>query len=150
MTATEIAASSGLSEPHGGPFYLDSSVAVRIVLGHSPEAAAWFDDATAGAETTVVSSRLLRTELTRVLRRENRSIAERDQVLDYVGTIPLDHAVLIEAEAIVPHIRSLDAIHLGSALRSGLDGLIIVTHDETMARVAQQLGLRTHDPVVAA
>jgi hypothetical protein len=62
--------------------------------------------------------------------------------------IPLDDAVLHEAEAIVPHVRSLDAIHLGSALRSGLDDLVIVTHDSAVATVAATLGLRVLDPVI--
>lgn len=95
----------------------------------------------------VVSSRLLRTEVTRVLRREGLPVSRRDQLLDYMGTIPLDHAVLNEAEAIVPHLRQLDAIHLASALRSGLEDITIVTHDHTMRDVAEQIGLQTYDPV---
>ena len=53
--------------------------------------------------------------------------------MDDVDTIPLDHAVLQEAEAIIPRIRTLDAIHLASALRSGLEDLVIVTHDIKVA-----------------
>lgn len=127
--------------------YLDSSVAVRLVFGHSRSAARWFDDVTGSDDDRVVSSRLLRTELTRVLRREGLPVADRDQILDYIDTIPLDHAVLLEAEAIVPHIRSLDAIHLASALRAGLDELVVVTHDATMKSVAAAIGLRVMDPV---
>lgn len=56
-----------------------------------------------------VSSRILRTEITRVLRREGLPATDRDQTLHYLDTIPLDHAVLQEAEAIIPHISSLDA-----------------------------------------
>jgi len=131
-------------------YYLDSSVAVRIVLGHSPEAAAWFDATTGSGDDRVLSSRLLRTELTRILRREGLPVTDRDRILDYLDTIPLDHAVLQEAEAIVPHIRTLDAVHLGSALRSGLDDLTIVTHDHAMVAVATQIGFRVHDPVDSA
>lgn len=127
--------------------YLDSSVAVRIILGHSLEAAEWFDVTTGSEDDRILSSRLLRTELTRVLRREGLPVVDRDQILDYVDIVPLDHAVLQEAEAIVPHLRSLDAIHLGSALRCGLDDLTIVTHDHAMAGVATQIGFRVHDPV---
>lgn len=74
-------------------------------------------------------------------------MTDRDQILDYLDIVPLDHAVLQEAEAIVPHSRSLDAVHLGSALRCGLDDLTIVTHDHAMAAVATQIGFRVHDPV---
>jgi predicted nucleic acid-binding protein len=127
--------------------YIDSSVAVRIMLGHSASAAQWFDSTTGRDDDRVVSSRILRTEITRVLRRESLPVADRDQILDYVDTIPLDHAVLQEAEAIIPHIRTLDAIHLASALRSGLDDLVITTHDVAMKSVAMALGFRIADPV---
>lgn len=128
-------------------YYLDSSVAVRIILGHSPEAAGWFDATTGSDGDRILSARVLRTELTRVLRREGLPVTDRDQILDYLDIVPLDHAVLQEAEAIVPHSRSLDAVHLGSALRCGLDDLTVVTHDHAMAAVATQIGFRVHDPV---
>ena len=88
-------------------FYLDSSIAVRIVLGHSAQAAAWFDTATADPEVSVISSRLLRTELTRVLRREALPVQRRDALLDYIGVLPVNDALLAEAEAIIPHIKTL-------------------------------------------
>ncbi|WP_249295849.1 type II toxin-antitoxin system VapC family toxin [Agrococcus sp. Marseille-Q4369] len=125
-------------------FYLDTSVAGRAMLRHSPTAVAWFVDAAESDE--LVSSRLLKTELTRLARREGIPFAERDEVLDFVGVIPIDHAVLIEAEAIVPHVRALDAIHLGTALRSGIEDLVIVSHDARMLEVASQMGLATLDP----
>jgi uncharacterized protein len=86
-------------------------------------------------------------EITRVPRRENLPVSNRDQILDYIYTVPVDHAILNEAESIISHIRTLDAMHLASALRCGLDELIIVTHDKNMAEVAGQLGFPVHDPV---
>lgn len=128
-------------------FYLDTSVAVRILLGHSTSAAAWFDQATGNPDDSVLSSRLLRTELTRVLRREGLPVQLRDEILDYLATVGVDHAVLQEAEAIIPHIRTLHAIHLASALRSGIPDLTIVTHDRVMKSVAEQIGFPVLDPV---
>ena len=84
-------------------FYLESSVAVRIVLGHSPSAAPWFDTATGDPEVSVISSRLLRTELTRVLRREGLPVRRRDALLDYIGLVSVSDALLAEAEAITSH-----------------------------------------------
>lgn len=126
-------------------FYLDSSVAVRIMLGHSAAAAAWFDTATGTPDASVISSRLLRTELTRVLRREGLAVQRRDALLDYIGLFPVSDALLAEAEAVVPHIKTLDAIHLASVIRSGLDATI-VSHDATMLSVAGELGYATLDP----
>ena len=127
-------------------FYLDTSVAVKILFGDSASAQGWFDDAVANASDSIISSRLLRTELTRVLRREGRDVNERDLVLDYVGIMRLDHAVLIGAEAIGPHIKTLDAIHLASAVRSGVGGLVVGSHDSNVRRVAEQLALSVYDP----
>ena len=45
-----------------------------------------------------------------------------------------------------PHIKSLDAIHLGTVLDTGLDATV-VTHDTTMAHVVSQLGYTVLDPV---
>lgn len=126
-------------------FYLDSSVAARILLGHSPEAATWFDAATEDPDSSVISSRLLRTELTRVLRREKLPVQRRDAIIDYVGLMALNDRVLAEAEAIVPHLKTLDAIHLASVIHTGLD-ITVVTHDPTMISVANELGYETHDP----
>ena len=127
-------------------YLLDSSVAVRILLGHSPAAATWFVDAAADPDVELLASRLLRTEVTRVLRREGLPVSRRDEVVDYVGTIPISDAILAEAEAIVPHVKTLDAIHLASLLHTGLDATI-VTHDANMRAVAEVLGYPTVDPV---
>lgn len=128
-------------------FYLDTSVAVRILLGHSPAAARWFDQLSSHPSDRIVSSRLLGTELTRVLRREGLPVQLRTEILDHVDTLGIDHAVLQEAEAIIPHVRTLDAIHLAAALRSGIADLVIVTHDRVMRSVAEQIGFSVLDPV---
>lgn len=125
---------------------LDTSVAVRILYGQAPRAAAWFDAQVANPEVMVVASRLLRTELTRVLRRDGKPVLLRDQIIDYVYTIPLTEATLTEAEAIVPHLKTLDAIHLASLIGTGLDATV-ATHDERVKMVAQEIGYNTFDPV---
>lgn len=124
--------------------YVDTSIAGRAMLRHSPRAVDWFESAAESG--ALISSRILKTELTRLARRERVPFPERDLVLDYIGMIPIDHAVLMEAEAIVPHIRTLDAIHLGAALRSGIEDLVVVTHDARMMDVATQMGFATLDP----
>ena len=47
----------------------------------------------------------------------------------------------------MPHIKTLDAIHLASVLRSGLEDVVVCTHDQAMSAVARLLGLEIHDPV---
>ncbi|GGB15135.1 hypothetical protein GCM10011492_01000 [Flexivirga endophytica] len=121
-------------------------VAGRILLGQSPAAVEWFARAIDGQEL-LVSSRLLRTELTRLLRRGRCRWTGGGEITARLATIPVDHATLAGAEAIVPHVNPLDAIHPASALQSGLDDLIIVRHARNMSHVAQQLGFAVFDPV---
>lgn len=130
-------------------YYLDTSVAVRALLGHSRRAARWIDEVTRDDRHQLVSSRLLRTELTRILRREGLPVTRRDEVLDVVDVIPLTDGVLAAAEAIEPPLKTLDAVHLGSLIASGIDGTI-VTHDRAMRAAAEVIGYATIDPVEAA
>ncbi|MDR1441250.1 MAG: PIN domain-containing protein [Bifidobacteriaceae bacterium] len=127
-------------------FYLDASVALRALLGHSRAAAVWIDQVTAQEEHLVVSSRILRTELTRVLRREGLPVSRRDEILGVLSLVPVTEGVWAAAEAIQPHVKTLDAIHLGSVIAAGLDATII-SHDTTMLAVAESLGYPTYDPV---
>lgn len=125
--------------------YLDTSVAVHA-LGDSPAAEAWFDDVTCRTDVRLASSRLLRTELTRFLRRDGFPIADRDIILRHVDIVPVSEAILTTAEAIADHVKTLHAIHLASALALGSDTTVI-THDANVARVATSLGLATFDPM---
>ncbi len=128
-------------------YYLDTSVALRALLGHSPAAATWIDQVSADEEHLLVSSRILRTELTRVLRREGLPVSRRDEVLDVLSLVPVTDGVLAAAEAIEPHVKTLDAIHLGSVIAAGLDATI-VSHDIAMIGAATSLGYQTLDPVI--
>ncbi len=128
-------------------YYLDSSVAIHV-LERTPAAAAWFEGAVAVKEISLFSSRLLRLELTRVLRREDRPVRLRENVLVHVNWLALTEQVMIQAEAIGVHVKTLDAIHLASALGSGLDP-IVATHDARMIEVANTIGLATFDPLAA-
>lgn len=127
-------------------YYLDTSVAVYALLGHSPAAATWIDRVSADADHRLVSSRILRTELTRVLRREGLPVNRRDELLDVLSLVPITDGVLAAAEAIEPHVKTLDAIHLGSVIAAGLDATI-VTHDAGMVSAAAEIGYPTFDPV---
>lgn len=123
-------------------FYLDTSVAVHALLG-TRSAEEWFD-ATTGAGR-LISSRILKTELTRVLRREEWPVLKRDEVLDHVALIRLNDSALTIAESLADHVKTLDAIHLASAIVAGPD--VVVSHDANLRDVARQLGFETFDPI---
>jgi len=126
-------------------YYVDTSVAVHALMG-TPRAARWFDEVTADGETILISSRLLQTELTRALRRDDVPVADREAVLANVGLAPVTEAILTGAEAITQHVKTLDAIHLATALSVGSD-VVVVSHDANLKRIAEMLGLSAHDPI---
>lgn len=124
--------------------YLDSSVGLRTILD-VPERLRlqeWMQ--TPGM--SLVSSRLLRTEVVRVLRRDGRPLSDAAPLLDRVGTIDLTRETHSVAESIERHIKTLDALHLATALLVG-EPVTVASHDATMKRVAEQLGLSVTDPV---
>lgn len=129
-------------------FYLDTSVAAHALLGASPHASEWLSTVSADSDVSLVSSRLIRTELTRVLRRQGLPVDLRDVIVDRLDLIPLGDGILTGAEAIVPHVRTLDAIHLASLIATGLDATV-VTSDANMRAVAAELGYATLDPVAS-
>lgn len=127
-----------------GIVYLDSSVALRTILD-VPERTriqAWMQQ----PDTTHVSSRLLRTEVVRVLRRDSRSPSDGMPLLDRVGLVDITRETHTLAESFERHMKTLDALHLATALLIG-EPVTVATHDETMKRMAVHLGLAVTDPV---
>ncbi|MFT4188273.1 MAG: type II toxin-antitoxin system VapC family toxin [Aeromicrobium sp.] len=125
-------------------YYLDTSVAIHAFT-RNPRAVEWFNEATADPTASVLSSRLLRTEMTRYLRREGIEVARRAEILDYVAFLAITDSVLATAEAITEHVRTLDAIHIASALATGAE--VMVSHDTRLLEVAEFLGFDVLDPV---
>src|SRR5690242_11025387 len=100
------------------------------------------------AGTTFVASRLLRTEVIRVLRRDGRPLADGRPLLDRVGMLDITREAHSVAESIERPVRTLDALHLATALLIG-EPVTVATHDSTMKVVAEHLGLLVTDPVEA-
>ena len=96
-----------------------------------------------------MTSELAETELRRVALRaggeEALPLAER--LLAKLTTIPVTPATLRQAGALLPpHLRSLDAIHLATAL--SLDALAaeFACYDEALAEAADDAGLAVVAP----
>lgn len=124
--------------------YLDSSVALRTILDtpQRQRLQSWMH--TPG--TTFISSRLLRTEVIRVLRRDGRPLDHGTPLLDRVGLLDITKETHTVAESIERHVKTLDALHLATALLIG-EPVTVATHDTTMKTVAEHLGLHVTDPV---
>ena len=124
--------------------YLDSSVALRTILNVPERGAlrAWMQR----PKTTFISSRLLRIEVIRLLRREERPLSDGTPLFDRVGLLDVTRETHTVAESIERHIKTLDALHLATALLLG-ELVTVATHDLTLKAVAVHLGLRATDPV---
>lgn len=127
--------------------YLDSSAIVKLVA-REPETTSLVDRLKDGPD--VVSSALARVEVLRAVRRARSSAAEVRRartVLESIALLRIDDIVLDRATVIgAPALRSLDAIHLASALSLG-DALTgIVTYDRQLATEAEKVGIEVLMP----
>lgn len=127
--------------------YLDSSAIVKLVLPEL-ESTALRRELTERRERC--SSALARVEVLRAVRRANASpetLERAAAVLDRIALVPLDDRILSAAAEVGPtSLRSLDAIHLATAL--SLFGLAsFVTYDQRLFAAASAAGLRPMAPV---
>nr|WP_281496898.1 type II toxin-antitoxin system VapC family toxin [Ornithinimicrobium sp. F0845] len=96
----------------------------------------------------LVSSDLARTEVLRMAGRlDPPRRAEARVVLEALVLVPLLTRIAEAAGVIAPpRVRSLDALHLATALELGDDLAGLVTYDERQADAARQLGLTVLGP----
>jgi predicted nucleic acid-binding protein len=96
-----------------------------------------------------VSSRIAVVEVLRAVRRRDaarESLARH--VLARVGLIAVGDHVLFAASQLDPAtIRSLDAIHLATALRLGRTPAVFVSYDARQLAAAEALGLPVASPL---
>ena len=132
-------------------YYVDTSVGMHLLTGVSPKASAWFEEVMANDEDQVLSSRILQTEMVRTCRRDGDDPQRAQEFAAAIDLVPISDAVLRFAEMIEPHIKTLDAIHVATALLLGdPEAITLVTHDSHMKKVARSLGFEVFDPVEAA
>jgi hypothetical protein len=127
--------------------YLDSAAVVKLAHAEaeSPALRAWLDER---AETGWVSSVLTEIESFRALARYAPDAVSRlPAVLDQIELIDLDPPIRILAQAIRPAtVRSLDAIHLGTALHARGTLTSFVTYDKRLLDAAAAAGLPVDSP----
>ena len=127
--------------------YLDSAAVVKLVHAESESAAlrTWLD---ARAETGWTSSVLVEIESFRALARHAPAAAPRlHKVLDVIDMVDLDSPIRILALGIKPvTVRSLDAIHLTTALKIRSALTSFVTYDKRLLDAASAAGLPVASP----
>ena len=127
--------------------YLDASALVKLVVVE-PESSALL--AFLGPRPERLSSALLLSEIPRALRRAHFDGAVRrraQRLLARLALVDVDRRILSAAATLEPsELRTLDAIHLATALvvREDLAGLI--TYDRRLAAAAERLDLEVFAP----
>jgi predicted nucleic acid-binding protein len=132
----------------GDLLYLDTSALVKLVrLEAETEALLQF----LAAEEELVTSLLTNIEVHRAVRRassEPAQDAERIRVLlASINILPIDEMALSAARVQPSTLRTLDAIHLASALSLGEQLGGMVAYDCRLTDAAQGYGITVYAPV---
>jgi predicted nucleic acid-binding protein len=127
--------------------YLDSSALLKL-LHREAESAALGEWLTARSGTPAVSSALARVEVIRACRRIDVDVLPAARtLLTGLDIIPMTAAVIDEAADVGgTMLRSLDAIHLASALSIRADLSAFVAYDHRLTEAAAAAGLDSVAP----
>lgn len=126
-------------------WYADTSALTKLLKTEAESDAmrAWFD-----SSGEVVTSDLARTELRRAAKRDDPDLLVGvREVLDRVSVLTLNSTTFDTAGLLdPPELRSLDALHIASALELGDDLEGIVAYDNTFLKAARANGIQTVSP----
>jgi len=127
--------------------YIDTSALVKLLF-EEPESLALTDWLTLRADVPKVSSDLATVELLRTCRRiDDDVLDDAKRLLGGIDLLPIDHAVVEQAGAISPReLRSLDAIHLASAMSLRAELTDFVAYDSLLCSAATAAGLLVASP----
>jgi hypothetical protein len=127
--------------------YLDSAAVVKLAHAEQESAAlrSWLGER---AETGWISSALTEIESFRALARyAPEAVTRLPAILDQIDLIDLDPHIRILAQTAKPAtVRSLDAIHLGTALHTRNSLTSFVTYDKRLLDAAHAAGLPVNSP----
>lgn len=125
--------------------YIDSSALVKAVL-RAPES----DELHRHFRQTrpaLIASSLLKVETTRAIRQVEpiNGLAELKVALDEIALVAVTDSILRRAAHVEPALlRSLDAVHLATALDVGVEAMIV--YDRRLADAARAHGLTVLSP----
>jgi predicted nucleic acid-binding protein len=131
----------------GELLYLDSSALVKLIL---PEAESGALLESLKSWPACVTSELARVEVVRAARRAaaDPAVEQRaEEVMAALHLLRVDTEILDRAARLEPRtLRSLDAVHLASALSLGDDLGAIAVYDAALAAAAAACGLKVVMP----
>jgi predicted nucleic acid-binding protein len=125
-------------------WYIDSSAVIKLIKAEA-ESEALVKDLT----TPLITSRITRVEIIRTITIHNPEFLEAAyEVLADIPMLPVDDSVFATAENFPQFIklRTLDALHIASALviKNAIKG--VITYDRGMEEAAKSLGFITLSP----
>jgi predicted nucleic acid-binding protein len=127
--------------------YFDTSALVKLVFDEIESAALteWLTDR---ADVPKVSSDLSTIELLRTCRRVDEGAVEAaNLLLGGIDLLPMDRAIVEKAATLDPsELRSLDAIHLASALSVKASLTALVAYDVRLCSAAVRAGIEVASP----
>ena len=128
--------------------YLDTSALVKLIV-KEPETGALRRFIAKADPEMFVTSALSRAELFRVAIRQTEVsvLSKAKEVLDGVSEMTITQSLLETAGTVgPPHLRTLDAIHLVTALEFGKELVAFVAYDTRLLAAAELAGLPTVAP----
>lgn len=128
-------------------YYFDSSALVKMFSSenHSVEFQNFFLTQSK-AQSKLFSSALSKVEIFRSLQRQEKDVSLVDEFLKSLSLLRLSDSVISLAQIVAPGLRSLDAIHLATALQLRPLDLTFVTYDKPLAKEAKEAGLLCISP----
>ena len=122
--------------------YLDTSALAKLVH-QEKETDALMEWLEQRADLPWVASSLVEVELVRAVRvAEPAALAQIPTVVARLGMLEIDGIVRGNAAAVLPAtVRSLDAIHLATAIEIAADLTAVVTYDKRFGEAAEAAGL---------
>lgn len=127
-------------------WYIDTSALVKLVTVEAETAA--LHEWVADHNPELVASDLLRTELQRAVRRSGTSRPiDIEEGLAAIDFLPATPGVLDAAAELEPaDLRTLDSVHLATALGIADDCEGVITYDARLAAAAHHHGLTVISP----
>lgn len=126
--------------------YFDSSALVKLVVPETESSvlSQWIAER---QHATRVSSTLTRVEVIRAIDAQDSSLVARGQkLINTMALVPMTTDLLDEAGMLQHGIRSLDAIHVTSALRLRTNLDAFVAYDQRLLETAEAAGLQVASP----
>lgn len=128
------------------PIYADTSALVKLVINESESSS--LAEHLRESNLQLTSSEITEIELLRaVARADPDQIPEALALLEQTVLLPLTSGIRRRAASLKPTLmRSLDAIHLATALEIQADLDTLVSYDNRMVEASRSAGIETRSP----